>query len=62
VDDESIDVVITNGVINLATDKVVAFTEIFRVLRPGGRLMLGDVVLKKQLSEKARNDIDLWAA
>jgi len=61
-DDASVDVVISNGVLNLAANKLDAFREIARVLRPGGRLMLADVVLKKELSEGARADIDLWAA
>lgn len=62
VDDEAIDVVISNGVLNLSTDKDAAFREIWRVLRPGGRLQLGDVVLGKDLSERSRSDVDLWAA
>lgn len=61
VDDESVDVVISNGVLNLVPDKEPAFAEILRVLRPGGRLQLGDVVMAVTLSEKARSDIDLWA-
>ena len=62
VDDESVDVVISNGVLNLSPDKTEAFAEIWRVLRPGGRLQLGDVVLGRDLSEKTRSDADLWAA
>jgi arsenite methyltransferase len=60
VEDESVDVVISNGVINLTPDKDRAFLEIARVLRPGGRLQLGDIVIDTELSEKARSDIDLW--
>jgi SAM-dependent methyltransferase len=62
VDDASVDVVISNGVLNLAADKVQAFGEIVRVLKPGGRLQLGDVALARDLSLEARRDIDLWAA
>jgi arsenite methyltransferase len=60
IEDASVDVVISNGVINLVPDKVQAFAEIFRVLSPGGRLQLGDIVVAHELSEDIRNDIDLW--
>ncbi len=59
-DDASVDVVISNGVLNLTTDKVQAFSEIWRVLKPGGRLQLGDIVVEHELSEKIRRDVDLW--
>jgi ubiquinone/menaquinone biosynthesis C-methylase UbiE len=49
--DASTDVVISNGVLNLATDKHKAFSEILRVLRPGGRLLLADIVVQDELSE-----------
>jgi arsenite methyltransferase len=62
VDGAGIDVVISNGVINLATDKRVAFDEIVRVLRPGGRLYLADVVITEELSQASRSDAELWAA
>ena len=58
--DASVDVVISNGVLNLAPDKLAAFSEIARVLRPGGRLQLGDIVVAAELSEAIRRDIDLW--
>ena len=58
--DGSADVVISNGVINLATDKVQAFAEVFRLLRAGGRLQLGDIVVESELSEGIRRDVDLW--
>jgi arsenite methyltransferase len=60
-DDATMDVVISNGVINLAPDKPAVFAEIYRVLRPGGRLQFADIVIGTELSEDARNDIDLWA-
>ncbi|HIF92582.1 MAG: methyltransferase domain-containing protein [Myxococcales bacterium] len=59
-DEESIDVVISNGVLNLTTDKEKAFSEIARVLKPGGRLLLGDIAVAEELSLDIRNDIDLW--
>lgn len=61
-DDESVDVVISNGVLNLATDKLKVLSEVRRVLRPGGRLLLADVVLGRELAPQARSDPDLWAA
>jgi SAM-dependent methyltransferase len=62
VDDSSVDVVISNGVLNLAHDKRIAFAEAFRVLRPGGRLQIADIVVKDELSESIREDYELWAA
>jgi len=59
-EDRSVDVVISNGVLNLTTDKHRAFSEIERVLRPGGRLLLGDIAVADELSLDIRNDIDLW--
>ena len=58
--DESVDVVISNGVINLAPDKESVFAELFRVVKPGGRLQFADIIMKSDLSEHARNNIDLW--
>jgi arsenite methyltransferase len=57
---ESVDVVISNGVIDLIPDKDAVFAEIDRVLRPGGRLQLADVVIRHEVSEDARRRIDLW--
>jgi SAM-dependent methyltransferase len=58
--DASVDVVISNGVIDLVPDKDAVFDEIDRVLRPGGRLQLADVVIHTEVSEDARERIDLW--
>jgi len=59
-DDASVDVVISNGVIDLVPDKDAVFDEIDRVLRPGGRLQMADVVIHHEVSEDARARIDLW--
>jgi arsenite methyltransferase len=59
-EDASVDVVISNGVIDLVPDKEAVFAEIDRVLRPGGRLQLADVVIHTEVSEDARERIDLW--
>ncbi len=59
-DDASVDVVISNGVIDLVPDKDAVFDEIDRVLRPGGHLQLADVVIHTEVSEDARARIDLW--
>jgi SAM-dependent methyltransferase len=60
IEDASVDVVISNGVIDLIPDKEAVFDEIDRVLRPGGRLQIADVVIHHEVSEDARRRIDLW--
>ena len=54
------DVVISNGCINLAPDKSLVLNEMFRVLRPGGRLQVADVTVLKPVPSEAKGDIDLW--
>jgi len=58
--DETFDVVISNGVIDLIPDKDAVFSGIFRVLRPGGRIQLADVTIQTPVSEEGRRNIDLW--
>jgi SAM-dependent methyltransferase len=60
IDAESVDVVISNGVLNLVPEKRAAVAEIRRVLKPGGRVQIADIVLGVELPEEARQDIDLW--
>ena len=58
--DASVDAVISNGVIDLIVDKDAVFDEIDRVLKPGGRLQIADVVVQKPVPDDAVADIDLW--
>lgn len=60
--DASADVVISNGVVNLSPDKAAVFAEAERVLRPGGRLALADIVTRGHLPESVTCDASLWAA
>lgn len=54
------DVVISNGVINLVPDKLAAYSEIARVLKPGGRVQVADICVEREVPESAQSDIDLW--
>jgi ubiquinone/menaquinone biosynthesis C-methylase UbiE len=60
VDDASVDAVISNGVLNLVPLKDRAIAEMARVLKPGGRLQIADIVIGEQLPDSALRDIDLW--
>jgi arsenite methyltransferase len=61
-DDGSFDCVISNGVINLAPDKGEVFAEAARVLKPGGRLAIADIISEQQMKESIVCDADLWAS
>lgn len=58
--DSVADVVISNGVLNLSPDKEAVFREIVRVLKPGGRLQIADIVVQKAVPQAAQEQIDLW--
>lgn len=60
--DDTFDVVISNGVINLVHDKQKTFKEIFRVLKPGGYMSIADIILSSPISEKSRANPELWAS
>jgi arsenite methyltransferase len=62
VESASVDVVISNGVINLCADKQAVLTEIARVLKPGGRMAISDIVTENQLTEAIVCDVNLWAS
>ncbi len=55
------DVIISNGAINLSPDKDTVFSELFRVLKPGGRLQIADILVQKPVPNSAKNNLDLWA-
>ena len=54
------DVVISNGVLNLFPDKFAGLQEMARVLKPGGRLQIGDILVQKSVGDKSKRDVDLW--
>jgi SAM-dependent methyltransferase len=61
-EDETVDVIISNCVINLSTDKDKVFSEAFRVLKPGGRLLISDIVTHGELPNEIRENLEMWAA
>jgi len=61
VPDASVDVVISNGVLNLTPDKVAVMEEVRRVLKPGGRIQIADIVVHREVPQDARDDIELWS-
>jgi SAM-dependent methyltransferase len=58
--DDSVDVVISNGVINLCPDKATVLGEAHRVLKPGGRMQIADIIVGKAVPDGAKQDIALW--
>lgn len=60
VEDAWADIVISNGVLNLVPDKTAALAEMLRVLRPGGRLQIADIVLSRPVSDGSKQDVSLW--
>lgn len=61
VDDGFADVVISNGVVNLCPDKRAVFREMLRVLKPGGRTQIGDILVHKEVPQDSKDDIALWS-
>lgn len=62
VEDGTVDLVISNGVINLCPCKNTVFRDAFRVLKPGGRLQIGDIVVHKDIPPTARENVEIWTA
>ena len=60
IEDGWADLVISNGVMNLCPDKMAAYRELFRVLKPGGRLQIGDIMVHKAVPDEAKSNIELW--
>lgn len=61
VPDSSVDVVISNGVLNLTPDKEAVMREVYRVLKPGGRFQVGDIVVHIDVPQEAKDDVELWS-
>jgi len=62
VEDGTVDVIVSNCVINLSPDKDKVFSEAFRVLKPGGRMLISDIVTKGELPSEIRENLEMWAA
>jgi arsenite methyltransferase len=60
IEDQWADIVISNGVINLCPDKLGVYKEVYRILKPGGRMTIADICVEKPVPEGALKDIDLW--
>lgn len=60
-EDAIADVVISNGVVNLCPDKQAVLREMYRVLKPGGRIQVGDILVHREVPQEARDDIELWS-
>jgi SAM-dependent methyltransferase len=60
VDSDSVDLVISNGVLNLTPDKPAVLAEAFRVVKPGGRLQISDIVVSREVPDDAKADVTLW--
>lgn len=61
VESASIDVVISNGVVNLCPDKLAVMREFHRVLKPGARIQIADMVVHKEIPQEVKDDIELWS-
>jgi ubiquinone/menaquinone biosynthesis C-methylase UbiE len=61
-DDSSVDIVISNCTVNHAKDKAAVYRDIFRVLKPGGRFIISDILAENDLPEEVKNDPEAWAA
>ena len=62
IDDGSVDVIISNCVINLTPDKLAAYKEAFRVLKPGGRILVSDLVTEGDMPEELKRSFDAWSS